>query len=406
MAGNNHEWKQKNRKKKNTRAISVIEYFTVLSLPVLKFDKFIMPLRFFITHQIAKASKDSSAKLNCSVLDGNADDGALAPYYEQAASQLKDILRQRSGKCYGVFSDEQPIVSGLIKDWQNDGISFQVFSKRITEHLSTTLDSSKFEIDGYLAYFYETLADHDKLYIFHLRLKESVSVSADMSLTETRYIDFSNSGFGVCINLTNWQQDSDSKYITFSFGRGDKPLQNHMSASIGFTDALNTEAETEEFLSIVDEYSQTLPEEQRFEYKAKVVDYCMEQDLRGDPVVFHELSDHLASETEAHPAEAFSNFIIEKKKETRQQPDNSSLNPEQQAVQEASLNEGSKAIKAELIPDRKQLRGFIRYSGKNKDLSISFSANLLGEAIEFDATNKRLIINSIPDSLLKQLNGK
>jgi nucleoid-associated protein len=363
-----------------------------------------MALRFFITHQISKAGNDPAAKLNCSVLEGNADEGALAPYYEQAASQLKGILMQRSGKCYGVFSDEQPSVRGLIKNWQRDSLSFQSFSKRLTEHLSATLDNSKFEIDGYLAYFYETLADYDKLYVFHLRHKVSVSVGADMSLTESRYIDFSNTGFGICINLTDWQQDSDSKYITFSYGRGDKPLQNHMSASIGFTDTLNTQAETEEFLSIVDQYSQTLPEEQRFEYKAKVVDYCMEQDLRGDPVVFHELADHLAAETESQPAEVFSNFIIEKKKQTRQQQsDNSGLTPEQQA---ASSNEGTPAIKDELIPDRKQLRGFIRYSGKNKDLSISFSANLMGEAIEFDADKKRLIVNTIPDSLLKQLNGK
>lgn len=366
-----------------------------------------MALRFFITHQISKASDDPAAKLNCSGLEGNADEGALAPYYQQAASQLKGILMQRSGKRYGVFSDEQPSVRGLIKNWQRDSLSFQSFSKRLTEHLSETLDSSKFEIDGYLAYFYETLADSNKLYVFHLRHKESVSVGADMSLTETRYIDFSNTGFGVCINLTDWQLDDDSKYITFSFGRGDKPLQNHMAAGIGFTDTLNTRAETEEFLSIVDQYSQTLPEDQRYEYKAKVVNYCMGQDLRGDPVVFHELADHMAAETEAHPAEAFSNFIIEKKRQTRQQQRNNlDSSPEPQADQGAATNEGADMIKAELIPDRKQLRGFIRYSGKSKDLSISFSANLMGEGIEFDAANKRLVVNAIPESLLKQLKGK
>ncbi len=366
-----------------------------------------MALFFFITHQITKASDDTAAQLNCSVLEGNAEDGDLVPYYQQAASQLKGILMQRSGKRYGVFSDEQPIVRDLIKDWQSDGMSFQSLSRRLTEQLGSTLDNSEFEMDGYLAYFFETLADHDKLYVFHLRHKESVSVGADMSLTETRYIDFSNTGFGVCINLSDWQQESDSKYITFSFGRGDKPLQNHMAAGIGFTDTLNTQAETEEFLSIVDQYSQTLPEEQRYEYKAKVVDYCMEHDLRGDPVVFDELADHLATEIKSHPAEAFSNFIIQKKKETRQQQrDNPGLSTEQLAAQDAPEIERAETIKAELIPDRKQLRGFIRYSGKNKDLSISFSANLMGEGIEFDEANKRLIVNAIPESLLKQLKGK
>jgi nucleoid-associated protein len=30
----------------------------------------------------------------------------------------------------------------------------------------------------------------------------------------------------------------------------------------------------------------------------------------------------------------------------------------------------------------------------------------MGEGIEFDAPNKRLIVNAIPESLLKQLKGK
>jgi nucleoid-associated protein len=180
-----------------------------------------------------------------------------------------------------------------------------------------------------------------------------------------------------------------------------------MATGIGFTDTLNTQAETEEFLSISDQYSQTLPEEQRYEYKAKVVDYCMEQDLRGDPVVFDELADHLAAETKSHSSEEFSHFIIDKKKETRQQQrGNSGLSPELLAGQGAPMIEVEEAIKAELIPDRKQLRKFIRYSGKNKGLSISFSANLMGEGIEFDAANKRLIVNAIPESLLNQLKGK
>ena len=194
--------------------------------------------------------------------------------------------------------------------------------------------------------------------------------------------------------------------LPFLLAGGTAPLQNAILEAIGFTDTLNTTAETEEFLEIVDSYSRTLPEEQAFEYKSKVVDYCIEQDLRGEPVVFEELENHLASETNAKPAEAFSHYVIEKKKERRKQPVPAGATPEELIAAGAPTADVADAVKAELIPDRKKLKGFIRFSGKNKDLSLSFSAALLGKDIEFNPANKSLLIHKVPESLLKQLSAK
>ena len=149
-----------------------------------------------------------------------------------------------------------------------------------------------------------------------------------------------------------------------------------------------------------------MPEEQAFEYKSKVVDYCIEQDLRGEPVVFEELENHLASETNTKPAEAFSHYVIEKKKERRKQPLPANATPEELIAAGAPTADVADAVKAELIPDRKKLKGFIRFSGKNKDLSLSFSAALLGKDIEFNPANKSLLIHKVPESFLKQLSAK
>ena len=366
-----------------------------------------MALKHFITHSISKLEKDPGAKLVCSDIDGKVGEDTLSGYYQRCGSQLKGILMQRSGKRYGVFNHESTAFQGLLKDWLRDGMSFSSWTQRTAQHLSGVLDSTDLEMTGYLAFFHEELADHDKLYIFHLRYKDSVTVDNNLNLSETRYLDFSNTGFGVCINLTDWQQDNDSKYITFSFGRGDRPLQNQMLEAIGFTDTLNTSAETEEFLEIVEEFSRTLSSDDAFAYKSKVVDYCIEQDMRGEPVVFDDLENHLTSETKSQPAEAFSHYVVEKKKERRQQQrDHSGLSPEQMIELGAPVQAVSEAVKAELIPDRKKLKGFIRYSGKNKDLSLSFSANLIGGDIEFNKQDKSLLIRKIPESLLKQLTGK
>ena len=65
-----------------------------------------------------------------------------------------------------------------------------------------------------------------------------------------------------------------------------------------------------------------------------------------------------------------------------------------------------KVAKTEFIPDRKSLKNYIRYSGKNKDLTLSFAATALGGDISFDANASALTITNLPSRLLKQLKAQ
>lgn len=364
-----------------------------------------MPIRHFVTHQISKDPKEPAATLHCSEQEADFDDEHSERFYSQATSQLKGILTQRAGKRYGAFHPEVTLMRAQIQDWKAERQTFMAMTRRLSQYFANSLDNTEFAIDGYLAFIFEELADSDRIYLFHLRRKTSVSINADMTLTETHYIDFSNTGFGVMVDLTDWLVQEEQKYITFSFGRADKPLQNQFADFMGFTDTLDTAAETEAFLQIVDEFSQSLPAEQSFEYKSKVVDYCMEQDKRGEAVDFTDLADYVESQMESKPAsktgEDFSHYIVEKQKE--RQASKPELTPEQMAEQGAPTAQVAKAIKNELIPDRKKLKSFIRYSGKNKDISLSFSAAMLEGDVVFDGINNRLQINKLPESLIKQL---
>lgn len=367
-----------------------------------------MTIRHFVTHQISKDPKEPAAALHCSEQEANFDDEHSERFYSQATSQLKGILTQRAGKRYGAFHPEVTLMRAQIQDWKGDRQNFMSLTRRLSKYFANSLDNTEFAIDGYLAFIYEELADSDRFYVFHLRRKTSVSINSDMTLSETHYIDFSNTGFGVMINLTDWLVQEEEKYITFSFGRADKPLQNQFGDFMGFTDTLDTAAETEAFLQIVDEFSQNLPAEQSFEYKSKVVDYCIEQDKRGEVVDFTDLADYVESQMESKPesktGENFSHYIVEKQKE--RQATQPALTPEQMAEQGSPTSQVAEAIKTELIPDRKKLKSFIRYSGKNKDISLSFSAAMLEDDVVFDGVNNRLQINKLPESLIKQLKAQ
>ncbi|ASP40184.1 hypothetical protein CHH28_16540 [Bacterioplanes sanyensis] len=343
-----------------------------------------MPLQHFITHRIEKSEKDPGASFTHSEDEANLEQELLAGFCQHTAQQLKGILAKRGGRRYGAFHPEITQVAALLKDWQAQRQSFAAVTRRIGLLLSGSLDNSEYAIDGFFAFFVEQLADSDRLYVFHLQHRTSVSVAADMSLSETHYLDFASTGFGIMLNLTDWQQQQDN-YLTWTYGRADRALQNHFADVLGFCDTLDSAEETREFLQAVEDYSQQLPAEKSHEYKSKVVEYCVEQDMRGEQVDVKELSEFISAtvETEQTAGQDFAHYVV-----ARQQQD-----------------EDKAALPSTLTPDRKTLKQYLRYNGKNRDLSISFSAHLLDETIHYHAASDTLTIKTLPDSLRKQLRG-
>lgn len=342
-----------------------------------------MPVTHFITHQISKEGPQDGAKLSLSDAEPSIDD-----YSNKVMSQLRSIFIGRAGKRYGRFNPETPQIKALTLDWLNDKQSFLSFSQTLAKYFATHLDNSPIEMDGYIAVIAEEIADGDRLYVYHLREKTNVAFNANMELTETKFIDFSNTGFALCINTGVLKGSEEEKYLSYSYGRGEKALQNAFSEFIGFTDTVDVEKETQEFLQIVNEYTKNLSEEDANQTRAKVVDYCMEQDKYGAAVEFKAIS----QEIDEREPEKFEKFIVEKRQEAR-------------AVTADTTDESaiSNEVRSEFIPDRKSLKNYVRFSGKNKDITLSFSAACLGGDVKFNSLNNSLEIINLPARLLKQL---
>ncbi|MFT5664725.1 MAG: nucleoid-associated protein [Gammaproteobacteria bacterium] len=358
-----------------------------------------MPVTHFITHQINKEAQKPAAIVTVAATETEVDD-----YSQLVMSQLKGIFVQRASRRYGCFNPEVTRVKDLTLNWLSGQQNFLSLTKKISQQFADMICNTELEIDGYLAFATEELAETDKLYIFHLREKSNLSLTADMALSESRVLDFSNTGFGLCIDtraLKIEQEEgkrSEEKYVTFSFGRGDKAIQKLFSDFTGFIDTLDTEQETQEFLQIVEEYVQTLPESESAVTKTKVIEYCMEQDKQGEIVAFKTLSGQLDN---SEP-EKFEQFVAQKKRERRQLRPVSELSINEDAGS-AELADSDSTIKAELIPDRKSLKNYLRYSGKNKEVTLSFAATALGTDVSFDASENSLTIKNLPNRLLKQL---
>lgn len=344
-----------------------------------------MPVTHFVTHQINKDPKQPGAVVTCAELDAFHED-----YAAKITAQLRNVFISRAGKRYGEFSVEAPQFKGLTLDWLEDRQPFLSYTQKVTKLFADKFDNTQFEMQGYLAFISEKLADGNRLYVYHLREKTNVAFNDEMSLVETRYIDFSNTGFAMCVDSTALQTSGSKKYVSFSYGRGEKAVQNLFCEFSGFSDTINTEQDTQEFLQIVDEYTKHLPQEQANETRTKVIEFCMEQDKYGAAVEFKSISQELDEEQ----PEKFEQFVQKKRLENRQQV-NVQVDAAAQVVDTVE--------KTEFIPDRKSLKNYIRFSGKNKDVTLSFSATALGQDVTFNAMSNSLTLTNLPSRLLKQL---
>ena len=123
-----------------------------------------MPVTHFITHQIDKDPKAPGALVKCSENDHFQEEHAA-----KVMSQLRNIFIGRASKRYGEFGPEAPQFKGLMLDWLNNKQSFISLTQRLTKLFCEKFDNTQFEVDGYLAFMAEQLADGDRFYVYHIR---------------------------------------------------------------------------------------------------------------------------------------------------------------------------------------------------------------------------------------------
>ena len=327
-----------------------------------------MALSHLIAHQIARASATDEARLTL-----RPDELPLDGKNDELMRELKHAYVGKAGKAYGQFADDYSSypLSRWLDEYVSGRLGFAGFSEKAAQHLKIELEKTEVCLEGHLLFMQESLADGEFLYLFVVDHNEGVYIDGNLDMASSQYLNVSRVGLGAKVNITEWGREGGKHYLSVLRPRGDKKLTDLFWEFVGFTDRLDVAAETTEFLDIVAAYTQAMPEEEAQQTRVKVVDYCIDKDKSGEAVVMEDLSAHI---NEAAPAE-FSGFIAQ-----------------QQEVP-----------KVELIPDRAQMRQFVRISGRNDSLSMSFAVDCLGEAITYDSASDSLIINNIPNALKSRL---
>lgn len=286
---------------------------------------------------------------------------------------LKASYLKKLGKQYGRFSEdtsEHPL-SAWLKTFLEQQLSFSSTCQKAGEHLKHTLEATEEPLDVTLLCFMESLEAGQFIYWFWLTHSGGVYLDGNLELCETRYIDSQNVRLAARVNLTEWQSASNSHYLTLVPWRGEKPVSDAFCQFIGFADKVDTKAQTEQLMDWVSHYSKPLPEENAKAVLAAAAEYCIEQTQEDRPVRLASLSERISTDQER----SFANFV------QKDQPN----------------------AKKEWLADKTQLRNFVRISGRNEQLSMSFSAQCLGQTVVYSPETDTIVINSIPAGLKSRL---
>ncbi|MET1254413.1 nucleoid-associated protein [Aliikangiella maris] len=288
-------------------------------------------------------------------------------------TQLKQSFQRSAQRQYGLFDPQQSDnpLPGWLKQYEKESMSFLNVSKKITEHLKTKLEEIKEGLSAHILIVTEELLEEKQLYIFWINHTEAQYIDSELDVDIIEYIDGSKFQFALKLDFNQWQVENWQQYLSVITARGSKDLAHAFLQFCGFVSSVNLQEQTNEFLSIVDEYTQTLTPEESKQYKTKIVDYCVEQDMQGNAVNIKDLSEEL----NANDPEHFSTFVKEKQEDPKE----------------------------EIYAHRNSLKKFVRFYGREKDLSISFSSDMMGDNVIFNPESGELILKSIPKALQQQL---
>lgn len=331
-----------------------------------------MALTSIISHRIYRHSPGSAFELQ---LRGEAF--ANAGKLEELAYELKTQFIRKGGKSYGRFSDELgefPLPAWL-RDYREERLSFISFTHKAMQQFQQALEKAESLLDAYVFFVEERLEVGDTLSVYLVEHQSGLYLDGELMVDESLSLDTGGFNLAAKIQLNDWTSGDSNTYLTLMRSRSDKDIADAFTQFIAFTDKQDIKQETAEFLQIVDNFSQTLDETTAKITRTKVVDYCLEQNKAGKPVTIAALSSNLAEEVKSYEPERFVRYVESSK------PD----------------------LKPEFIPHAGQIRSYIRISGRNDSLSMSFASECLGREIEYDAEKDVLTITNLPPSLKARL---
>jgi len=327
-----------------------------------------MSIKHCVVQQLYRNNREEKVTTNTRD-EENPNQGAIVSLF----TQLKQALQRSATRQYGSFDINQtdnPIPAWLAK-FRDEEIGFVSISKKITEQLQLVLTDTVEPFSAHLLFIVEELMEHQYLYIFWINHSDAQRINSHLEAEELSFIDGQKIQYVVKLDFSQWEIKDWQQYLTLQTARGNREIAHAFTKLVGFVSGVDLQQQTDEFLNIVDQYTQTLDGEQGNPTKNAIVNYCVDQDMQGNPINFESLSQTL----DENAPDKFSQFIGEKQEKPQK----------------------------EIYAHRSSLKKYVRFYGREKDLSISFSSDRMDDNIIYDEQAGSLTFKQVPKSLQAQL---
>lgn len=286
--------------------------------------------------------------------------------------QLKRAFQRSAQKQFGRFDDEaSPPLAGWAKDYIESKSSFESLAASIMKQLATSMDSIDDAFSAQIMIAEELLLEQKRLYLLWTEFTEALNVNGEGEVESCRYLDGNRLPYALKLHIDEWLLGESNKYMSLLAGRGNKAISEAFKIALGFSQGVDLEKQTKEFLRVVERYTEELPDDKRDSQKEQILDYCVAKDSLGEEIVIADLSELLSPDQ----PKAFSSFV----EQSSQEEQNS------------------------LHLHRSSLKRYVRFSGRDKYMSISFSSRLFGDNVVFDANSGELTLKKVPKSLRNQI---
>lgn len=214
-----------------------------------------------------------------------------------------------------------------------------------------------------------------------LRMRQGISLGADLSFTEVEELNLDTLHMAGRINLTEWRGGTSERYIAFKIGRQARDVTQYFYEFTGCREYTVAKLDTKHLVEATKVFCgrRNLNDADSISAKRAVNELCRERIENEQPVLIEDISNLLDARFPP-PDDDQRGMLLAI------------------AQDEYGLTNRLPAV------DKKALRSLVRYQGKTKQLSISFDADLLEQDIvHFDPATKHLTVKELPESLLADL---
>lgn len=326
-----------------------------------------MPVAHMIIHRLVH---ENGGKVDVLLSTSESHPEAL---HDQMFQQLRGSFLGRVSRKHGNFAEdeENQALKSLVSEFLQENLTFEQLSKQLMQHFETAINERKLELDYHFIFFVERTPNQHIFYLFLTKLNEAITIDKQLNVIPCFTLDTGGSLCGVKLDIDEWQSNSQYAYMTVVPPRGNPSFSDLLDEISGFGNAVNREETTLNFLEGIESYTRHMPEEKVAEYRAQVVDYCLQQDERDEPVSILGLSKSLGDVEAEHFSQEMAPF----------QPQG----------------------REDILIDRRSMRRYVKFFGRDKDLSVSFSTFHLNKRVLYDEDNDVLTIDGLPRSLRNQL---